>query len=114
MQQVLAWAHSCYTHGWRTDVIGYIASALVLATFSIKSMCSLRITAIASNLAFISYGATADMRPILILHCMLLPVNVVRLLQIAQGDDWLLGRRRLFPARQQKSTHLNRKFKIMS
>ncbi len=101
MQQVLAWAHSCYTHGWGTDVIGYIASALVLATFSMKSLCSLRITAIASNVAFISYGATADMRPILILHCMLLPVNVVRLVQIVQGDGWLLGSRRLLLARRQ-------------
>jgi hypothetical protein len=46
MQQVLAWAHL-------SDIIGYVASALVLATFSMRSMRWLRMTAIASNVAFI-------------------------------------------------------------
>jgi hypothetical protein len=42
----------------------------------------LRISAILSNMAFISYAYVTDMRPILILHCILLPVNIVRLAQI--------------------------------
>jgi hypothetical protein len=91
MHEILGWAHSSHIHGWGNDIIGYLASALVLATFSMKSLRSLRITAIASNLAFISYAVIANMRPILILHCILLPMNVVRLLQIIHGDDWLLG-----------------------
>jgi hypothetical protein len=93
MQQVLVWLHSSNMHGWADDIIGYIASTLVLATFSMKSLRSLRITAIASNVAFISYGVTADMRPILILHCILLPVNVVRLVQLGPSDNWLSGKK---------------------
>ena len=66
---------------WQKDLGGYVASALVLATFAMQSMRPLRITAIASNVAFISYAAAADLRPILILHSVLLPLNLYRLTQ---------------------------------
>jgi hypothetical protein len=65
--------------GLACDAAGYIASALVLATFSMRSMIPLRITAIASNIAFISYALVAHLHPILALHTMLLPVNLFRL-----------------------------------
>jgi len=61
------------------EVVGYLASALVLATFCMRDMVSLRCLAIASNLAFIAYGALADLGPVLVLHLLLLPVNVGRL-----------------------------------
>ncbi len=61
------------------DSIGYLASALVLATFCMRDMVALRWMAIASNLAFIAYGALADIGPVLVLHLLLLPVNVQRL-----------------------------------
>lgn len=61
------------------EPIGYLASALVLATFCMRDMAALRCVAIASNLAFITYGALADLGPVLLLHLLLLPVNVVRL-----------------------------------
>jgi hypothetical protein len=86
MQRIFAWTHSLLICGGGNDSVGYIASALVLATFSMTSMRSLRTTAIASNIAFISYAAAADLHPILILHGILLPMNVVRLMQI---DDRL-------------------------
>jgi hypothetical protein len=35
--------------------------------------------AIASNIAFIAYGALAEVTPVLLLHVVLLPVNVLRL-----------------------------------
>ena len=60
------------------EPIGYLASALVLATFCMRDMVALRCLAIASNLAFITYGALADLGPVLVLHLLLLPVNVVR------------------------------------
>jgi hypothetical protein len=82
LESWLHWVHSSHLHGWNTDITGYVASALVLATFSMRSMRPLRLTAIASNLAFIAYALLAGMRPILILHSVLLPVNVVRLTQI--------------------------------
>jgi CRP/FNR family cyclic AMP-dependent transcriptional regulator len=59
-----------------------LASALVLATFSMKSMRRLRISAIASNIAFITYVLEAGLHPILVLHSILLPMNIVRLVQI--------------------------------
>lgn len=63
------------------ELIGYLASLLVLATFSVRGMVALRLLAIASNLAFIAYAALVGIHPVLLLHGLLLPVNVVRLLQ---------------------------------
>ncbi|MGE0803243.1 MAG: hypothetical protein AB7G13_13695 [Lautropia sp.] len=63
------------------EPIGYLASALVLATFCMRDMVSLRWVAISSNLAFIAYGALADLDPVLALHVVLLPVNALRLAQ---------------------------------
>lgn len=67
---------------WEKDTIGYLASALVLFTFSVHSMRLLRCVGIASNIAFISYAVVAGIAPILILHGLLLPINVFRLIQI--------------------------------
>ena len=64
------------------DAFGYLASALVLATFSMTSMRPLRMTAIASNIAFMIYAVGVHLQPILILHSILLPLNIVRLAQI--------------------------------
>ncbi len=44
------------------EAIGYVASALVLATFCMRDMFALRMVAIASNLAFVGYGELADFR----------------------------------------------------
>jgi len=68
--------------GWGREFPGYVASAFVLATFCMNSMRPLRMLAIASNFAFIYYGAVASVYPVLILHCILLPVNVTRLTQM--------------------------------
>jgi CRP/FNR family transcriptional regulator, cyclic AMP receptor protein len=38
------------------DALGYVASSLVLATFTAKSMVGLRALTIGSNLAFIAYS----------------------------------------------------------
>ena len=61
------------------ELVGYVASALVLAAFSMRDMATLRGMAIASNLAFIAYGALAGLGPVLLLHVLLLPVNILRL-----------------------------------
>jgi hypothetical protein len=50
------------------ELVGYLASTLVFATFYMKTMMPLRTVAIASNVAFISYGYLGGMAPILILH----------------------------------------------
>ncbi len=83
------------------EPIGYLASLLVLATFSMRDMVSLRVVAIASNIAFIAYGALAEISPVLLLHVVLLPVNMLRLAESvrsalrgrAEAADCALGHR---------------------
>ena len=66
------------------EVIGYVASLLVLTTFYMKTMIPLRWCAIASNIAFIAYGFLDAIYPVLVLHLLLLPLNVKRLVEIRQ------------------------------
>jgi CRP/FNR family cyclic AMP-dependent transcriptional regulator len=68
------------------DTVGYLAAGLVLATFCMRSMGTLRMVAIASNLAFIAYGYVGSLAPGLLLHVLLLPVNIYRLLQLGWPD----------------------------
>ena len=65
-----------------SDFAGYVASTLVLLTFMTKDMRLLRVVAILSNLAFISYGVLAWLPPVLGLHLLLLPINILRLREI--------------------------------
>src|ERR1700674_2725457 len=84
------------------EAAGYLASALVLATFCMKTMIPLRYAAICSNVAFIVYSFNDNLYPVLILHAILLPLNVWRAVQLlrlikrveaaSSGDlstDWL-------------------------
>src|SRR5262245_56352543 len=66
------------------DLLGYAASLLVLTTFCMNTMLPLRWVAIGSNVLFILFGYFARIYPVMILHIVLFPVNVVRLLQIYQ------------------------------
>jgi len=63
------------------DLVGYIASASVLATFCMSTMVPLRTVAIVSNILFATFGLLAHVYPVLALHIILLPVNGTRLLQ---------------------------------
>ncbi len=64
------------------DFIGYVAAATVLITFCMQTIVPLRGLAILSNVLFIAYGAAAHLYPVLLLHIVLLPVNIVRLVQL--------------------------------
>jgi len=70
---------------------GYFASALVFATFFMRSRARLREVAIASNVAFITYGIVGNVIPVLILHVLLLPLNFWRLWEIGQTRKAILG-----------------------
>jgi hypothetical protein len=70
-------------------IAGWIASAFVFSTFFMKTMLRLRLVAIASNVAFMTYGllglAYGDfgrLYPIFVLHACLLPLNVMRLAEL--------------------------------
>jgi CRP/FNR family cyclic AMP-dependent transcriptional regulator len=64
------------------DGAGYSASALVLATFCMKTMIPLRVAAIFSNVAFILYAFYDGLFPVLALHVILLPLNIARTVQM--------------------------------
>jgi len=64
------------------QVVGYAASLLVFSTFYMKTMIPLRCVAIASNVAFLTYGYFAGLTPVFLLHTVLLPLNVLRLRQM--------------------------------
>lgn len=62
-----------------SEWLGIAACLFVVLAFSVSSPLLLRILAIASNLLFIAYALSAGLRPILILHSLLLPINLFHL-----------------------------------
>jgi len=50
-----------------------------------RSMAALRLLALAANISFIAYGATARLAPVVVLHLLLFPCNLVRLDQLYIG-----------------------------
>jgi CRP/FNR family cyclic AMP-dependent transcriptional regulator len=85
-----------------TTVIGFIAAGLSIAAHSMRTMVPLRITGIANNFAFMTYGFLFGSLPTMILHAVLFPLNVYRLAEMLKlvkavkaasaGDlnmDWL-------------------------
>jgi len=62
-----------------TDFLGYVACGLVLMTFCMQAMIPLRVVALVSNVAFISYGWAAQLIPILLLHILLAVINIASL-----------------------------------
>jgi hypothetical protein len=77
MLSELALAHA-------VDILGAAACGATLLTFAQKRMWPMRISAVIANLFFIGYGALALLYPVLFLHLVLLPLNVARLIQLAQ------------------------------
>jgi hypothetical protein len=69
------------------DAFGYAASGLTLATFAQKAMLPMRIMAIGANVCFIGYGAMGRFMPVLVLHIILLPINVVRLRMLVSASE---------------------------
>jgi hypothetical protein len=77
---VWQYLHHVTSHGgW--EVVGYVACALVLATFYMRDIIPLRMVALVSNVAFIAYGLALHLTPIWVLHVLLLPINACRLVQ---------------------------------
>jgi hypothetical protein len=110
-----------------TTLLGYAASCAVLATFLMRTMVSLRLVSILSNVLFVAFAYLEHIYPVLLLHAVLLPINLWRLRELQQApravraydeggerreqlsDDVLAG---LSPAQQNirepaKQAHLN-------
>jgi CRP/FNR family transcriptional regulator, cyclic AMP receptor protein len=64
------------------DVLGYLTAGLILTVFWMKSMIPLRIVAVGSNVAGIAYGVLVGLPPMWVLHGILLPLNVMRLVEL--------------------------------
>jgi CRP/FNR family transcriptional regulator, cyclic AMP receptor protein len=62
--------------------LGYLASALMLGTFGMRTMMPLRIIALGSNLLFIAYGVFEQFYIVIILNTVILPLNIWRLIEI--------------------------------
>lgn len=76
------------------EVIGILAGAFVILAFYARRARPLRTYAIISNVLFLAYAVLAGLFPVLLLHAILLPLNLVRLHQIE---------RKLSKARRSKS-----------
>jgi hypothetical protein len=66
------------------DLCGFAAAAMTLATFAQRAMVRMRVTAVFANVFFILYGWLGPFYPVLILHMILLPVNSIRLREVAK------------------------------
>jgi hypothetical protein len=69
------------------DIVGYWASTMMLLTFVTKDMRLLRILALFSNVAFLTYGFLAWLPPVFCLHLILLPINTLRLREMLQNGN---------------------------
>ncbi len=76
------------------DVMGYAASGLTLATFAQRAMLPMRALAVGANFCFIGYGALGSYMPVLVLHLILLPINLVRLRALLGPSRTLAEERR--------------------
>ncbi len=61
------------------DAVGFLAAATMIVAFCSRRMIPLRIAAILANLLFIAYALRLGLMPVLALHCILMPLNVLRL-----------------------------------
>ncbi|MBW7957507.1 MAG: cyclic nucleotide-binding domain-containing protein [Deltaproteobacteria bacterium] len=65
-----------------TDLIGYLAASLVFLSFYMKKMIPLRAVGASANVVFIIYASIAHVYPLLILHGLLFPLNITRMVQM--------------------------------
>lgn len=72
--------------GWQnySELLGYAAATLTIATYSMKTMIPLRIIGICANVLFIAYGYFGEVYPQFFLHAILLPLNSIRLYQMVR------------------------------
>jgi CRP/FNR family transcriptional regulator, cyclic AMP receptor protein len=64
------------------EAIGWLASALTIATYAMNTMIPLRLLAFGSSVLFIGYAFALQLWPLLVMEAILLPINGYRLWQI--------------------------------
>ena len=64
------------------DGLGFCASLAVLASFCMTTIVSLRLVALTSNVLFSTYGLIAHIYPVVFLHLVLMPINLIKLYRL--------------------------------
>ncbi|MEM1286943.1 MAG: cyclic nucleotide-binding domain-containing protein [Pseudomonadota bacterium] len=64
------------------ESIGWLASALTVATYSVNTMMPLRVLALGSSVFFVAYGLLLQLWPLVAMEAILLPINGYRLWQL--------------------------------
>ena len=64
------------------EAVGWLASILTVASYSVATMLPLRLLAIASSVCFAAYAFTLHLWPLLAMELILLPINLYRLWQV--------------------------------
>jgi CRP/FNR family cyclic AMP-dependent transcriptional regulator len=64
------------------DFVGYLAALTVLMTSCMDTIVPVRGLAIASNFLFIVYGIAGQLYPVLLLHALLLPINIIKIVRL--------------------------------
>ncbi len=64
------------------EALGYVGAVLSIASNAMRTMIPLRCLGIATNCVFILWGTLAGVYPTLIVHMVVLPLNVTRLIQM--------------------------------
>jgi hypothetical protein len=77
-------------HIWRAigwawpDLLGYSAALCTFAMYAMRTMIPLRVAGVMANTFNIAFGIFAGVYPTLMLHLVLFPLNVTRLVQMVQ------------------------------
>lgn len=67
------------------DLTGWAAAALTLLAFTSRDVWLLRLASMGASVAFITYAAVTSTWPVLALHAVLLPLNLLRLLELRRA-----------------------------
>ncbi|CCV08094.1 Cyclic nucleotide-binding protein (fragment) [Mesorhizobium metallidurans STM 2683] len=64
------------------EAIGFLGSLFTVLTYSMKEMLWLRVAALLSCLAFVTYGTLIGSLPLILMELTLLPINAWRLIEL--------------------------------
>ena len=68
-----------------TDLIGWVAAAMTLMAFTARDVRLLRLASLGASVAFITYATATATWPVLALHTVLLPINLLRLFELRRA-----------------------------
>lgn len=74
-------------HALDPEVIGWVAATMMLATFACQTVLGMRLFGVAANVAFITYGWAADLLPVMLLHTVVLPINLLHVARLLKRQQ---------------------------